>query len=483
MVAMDWAHAVLMLTVLGLAWALLRADARARRHADRVTRTLADQAFRDPLTGLPNRALFLDRLGVATARAARSGASVGLLVVDLDHFGTLNDRYGQRVGDEVLRQVANLLRGTIRASDTAARLEKDTFAVLCEDLADPAEALNVARRIADVVAAPHAGAGCRPPLRITCSLGVAVSVPDRDPEDTEILLREAIAAVQRAKVRGRGRVEVFDQALRDQTARRHDIERGLATAVTGREFRLVYQPIVDVATGGVIGVEALLRWEHPDRGTISPAEFIPIAESTGLIVPIGRWVLSQALEQAAAWRLAFPEHPLAMAVNLSGRQLGDPDLVATVAELLHKTGAPHRSLVLEITESVLIEATETTGAVLHALRSLGVGLALDDFGTEYSSLTYLRRFPFDVLKVDRSFVAGLGVDAEDTTIVAAVTGLARSLGLVAVAEGVETIEQLEALRAIGCDRAQGYLFARPGPPEAIDDLLKNLAAGTALTVL
>jgi diguanylate cyclase len=429
---------------------------------------LAHQAMHDTLTGLPNRALFYDRLTHALAWARRHESTFAVLFLDLDRFKLINDSLGHEVGDQVLIEVARRLDDALRSSDTAARFGGDEFIILCEDITDEQQAVRIAERIVRSIERPLELENDS--TFITASIGIVVAgETDSDPE---VLIREADAAMYRAKKRG-VRCELFDNDLRERVAERREVEDALRTAVEQEQFRVLYQPQINLRNGEVFGVEALVRWDHPERGLLSPGDFIWLAEETGLIVPIGAWVLREALRQGARWRTARPDNPLQISVNLSGRQHGDPDLISTVEEALEQTGTDPSNLCLEITETVVMDDVEATLTTLRALKALGTRLSVDDFGTGYSSLSSLKRFPVDSLKVDRSFVSGLGNghSAEDAAIVTAVISLAHTLGMTAVAEGIETQEQLAQLRAMECDMAQGFFFARPRPAVAIDELL------------
>jgi diguanylate cyclase (GGDEF)-like protein/PAS domain S-box-containing protein len=429
---------------------------------------LEHQATHDPLTGLPNRALLIERLNGALERARRHGTRVAVLFLDLDHFKVINDSLGHDAGDQVLVALAARLRRALRPGDTVARFGGDEFVVLCADLVHPLDAAAVAERMRTVLSGPLPVGDSE--IFVGVSAGIALS--DGEGADAGALIRDADAAMYRAKQRGRARWEMFDHAMRADAVDRLDTESSLRRAEERGELDLRYQPIVSLATGTVVGVEALLRWEHPERGLLSPAEFIGVAEETGLIVPMGAWVLERACREVARWQRTLPDlDPLRLSVNLSGRQLGQPGLVEVVRDILASTDVAPEQLELEITESVLMDDVETSGETLRALKQLGVKLVVDDFGTGYSSFSYLRRFPVDVLKVDRSFVDGLGEGTDDTAIVTAIVSLAHTLGLQAVAEGVETPEQLAELRRVGCDLAQGYLFSRPGTGDDMATLL------------
>jgi diguanylate cyclase (GGDEF)-like protein/PAS domain S-box-containing protein len=419
---------------------------------------LAHEATHDPLTGLPNRTLLMDRLDMALGRARRSGTSTALIFCDLDHFKLVNDSLGHTRGDELLVAIAERLAEAIRPGDTVARFGGDEFVVLAEEIEDKAAAEAIAARLRRAVGRPITIAASE--LFVSVSVGIAVV--DRDGTDPEALISDADAAMYRAKATGRGRQVVFDQGLRAEAVQRLDTESALRRALDRRELRLHYQPIVELPGRRIVGYEALLRWEHPDRGLLLPADFVRVAEETGLIVPIGAWVAQQACAQLARWR-AEGADDIWVAVNLSARQLGGESLVADIDAAIRKVGIPSSALRVEITESLLIENVEQATATLRLLRELGVLVVVDDFGTGYSSLSYLSRFPVDVLKIDKSLMSGLGRDERDTAIVTAVVGLAHTLGLDAVGEGVEDARQLEALTALGCDHAQGYLLGRPRP--------------------
>ncbi|HET9444551.1 MAG TPA: EAL domain-containing protein [Acidimicrobiales bacterium] len=431
-----------------------------KRAEDGLTR----QALHDPLTGLANRTLFLDRLDHALRGLDRSGAGVAVLYVDLDRFKQVNDNHPLRhaAGDTLLREVARRLERILRPRDSVARLGGDEFAILCDDLATEGEAVAVASRIIETVAVPFDLHG-RPGL-VGASVGIAFTT-DADAV-AEALLRDADSAMYRAKERGRGRYDVFDHETRLRIAARVARAEELRQALDRAELRVYFQPDVDLRRETSVGVEALVRWQHPVLGLVAPVEFIDVAEESGLIVPLGEWVLGEACRRVAGWPAGPGQAPPTVSVNLSARQLTQRSLVEAVDAAVRDSGLqPHR-LCLEITESVLMEDVESSVRVLLALKALGVRIAIDDFGTGYSSLSYLRRFPVDVVKIDRSFVAGLGVDPAADAIVAAVVNLSHALGLRVVAEGVETEEQLLAVRALGCDRAQGFYWSRPVP---IDD--------------
>jgi diguanylate cyclase (GGDEF)-like protein len=452
---LDFVHAIANL--------LAQATERNRSEAD-----IRHQALHDPLTGLPNRTLFVDRLAVALAQARRREAWVAVLFLDVDNFKLVNDSLGHSAGDDLLLKLSARLDESLRAGDTMARFGGDEFVIICGDISGADEAIAIAERTTTVLSGPFVVGDVE--HRVTASIGIALSQgADREAED---LIREADAAMYRAKDRGRGGYEIYDEAMRARATARLGTENQLAHAIENDELRLAYQPIVALDSGETVGVEALVRWHHPQRGVVAPLDFIPIAEDTGLIVPIGEWVLAQACRQAAEWRQGRPDAPpLFMSVNLSARQVAQPDLAQVVADILRDSAMEPGRLRLELTESSLMEDPDAALATMNELRDLGVKLVLDDFGTGYSSLAYVQRFPIAVLKVDRSFVANLGEESPGAAIVAAVVNMAHGLQVEVVAEGVETSTQATALRALGCQYAQGYLYGRPMPAEEMLPLL------------
>ena len=446
-------------------------DITARR---RFEEELAHRALHDPLTGLPNRALLLDRLRHALVRLRRHPGELAVLFVDVDRFKLVNDGLGHDLGDEVLLEVGRRLCEAARAEDTVARFGGDEFTLLCE-AADEREARAIAGRVLSEFERPFVLRGSD--YHLSASVGVRVG--DGSAGDPDALLRDAAIALHGAKEHGGARYELFDPAAGMAGINVLATEQALRLALSREELRLHYQPEVDLASERIIGLEALMRWEHPERGLVPPGEFIPVAEETGVIVPMGEWVLREACSQLARWRSeGIVADDVVVAVNVSARQLQLPDLPGTVAAALEAASLPPSALTLEVTESAMIHDTDLVLRNLEAIKEQGVSMALDDFGVGFSSLSQIRNLPpVDVIKVDRSFTGGLGSNGSDAAVVTAVLGLAASLGLTAVAEGVETTEQLAQLRKLGCDVGQGFFFSRPLPPAEIEPLL---AAGSPL---
>jgi diguanylate cyclase (GGDEF)-like protein len=433
---------------------------------------LAHRAFHDPLTGLPNRALFSDRLVHALARAKRgeSGA-VAVLYMDLDEFKRFNDSLGHHAGDRLLVAVAERVAARLRTGDTFARISGDEFAMLLEGLEDVGQAAEVAKRIKRDLTLPFEVDGHE--AVVTASIGIVAAGPGESGEESaEELMRRADVAMYQGKREGKDRHKVFASPM-NHSFERLELEENLRRAIAREELRLHYQPQVGVSTGEVVGFEALVRWEYPERGLLLPSEFIPVAEQTGMIVPLGRWVLAEACRQARSFREQVPpDAPLRIGVNLSVLQLRHPELVEEVSETLSETGMDPRGLALEITESAMIEEDRPNALdTLRELKNLGVSLAIDDFGTGHSSIVNLKSFPVDIIKMDPSMVEGVDKDPENRAIVSATRGLAQAFGLEVGAEGVETAEELEALRLLGCDFAQGYYWREPGPAEEVEKLL------------
>jgi diguanylate cyclase (GGDEF)-like protein/PAS domain S-box-containing protein len=436
----------------------------------RMEARLLHDALHDPLTGLANRVLFRDHVERALASSRRARTKVALLFLDLDDFKVINDSLGHRAGDRLLVEVAHRLSGAIRAGDIAARQGGDEFTVLLDRVDGVEDAVGSAGRLASELRRPIELEGRS--IVIGVSVGIALAGDEMGADD---LLAHADAAMYAAKAQGKARHTVFDPSMRVRARSRLEMEAELRRAIEHQEFELHYQPIVELATGGIVGFEALARWRHPVRGFVQPNDFIPLAEASGLIVPLGRLVTESACRELAALVAAAPEHAkLRMSVNVSPRQAVEPGFAGEIAEILRMTGIDASSLVLEITESLMLHELAVSDGSLRALRDMGVQLVVDDFGTGFSALEYFKRFAVQGLKIDRSFIDGLGRSREDTAIVTATLAFATALGLSVTAEGVETADQLERLRGLGCELGQGFFFARPVPS---DQLLALLAAG------
>jgi diguanylate cyclase (GGDEF)-like protein/PAS domain S-box-containing protein len=437
-------------------------DITARKEMENRLRTLA---HRDPLTGLANRALITERIDQAVARSEDPEHSVSLLLLDLDGFKAVNDSFGHAFGDELLIAVAGRLMTCLRSNDLAARLGGDEFAVLLETV-EFDEAVRVGERIVESLSGPFSLS--RAEVVVTASVGVVHADKDRSTQD---MLRDADVAMYTAKGAGKNQLVVFQRSMQQRVATRLQIESELRTAVVEEQFELHYQPLVNLDTHRIVGVEALLRWRHPERGLLAPAEFVGVAEETGLIVPIGRWVVETAVSRVASWQPDDPGQLLSVGVNLSPRQLYDEDFFATAAAALAKAELPPAALTVEITENLLLGDSSRADERLAQLRGFGIRIAVDDFGTGYSSLAYLRRYPVDVLKVDRSFVRPLCDDPRPAALVRSIIDLAAALDMDTVAEGVETQSQARILSGLGCHVAQGYYFARPQPAAVIERVL------------
>ncbi len=433
----------------------------------------------DALTGLPNRVLFMDRLSRSVQRAKRRREYLfAVLVLDLDRFKLVNDSLGHVLGDRLLIEAAGRLESGLRSLDTVARTGENTvarvggdeFLVLLEDIKHVSDAMRVAERIGNELSKPFSLNGHE--VVVTASMGIALSATGYDcPED---LLRDADTAMYRAKALGKARFEVFDTQMRDQTVSRLQLEMDLRKGIENQEFENFYQPIVSLSTGQIVGFEALVRWHHPQRGLVFPLEFIPVAEETSLIFPLGQWVLTEACRQMRIWLERFgASRSLTISVNLSAKQFLQPDLIEQVGRVLFETGLPPSSLKLEITESMIMENPYSAATTLSQMKALDIQLGIDDFGTGYSSLSYLHRFPVDTMKVDRSFVSQMELKEENKQIVGTIVALAHNLGLDVVAEGVETVEQLGELKQLGCEYGQGYLFSKPVKREAAEQLLAS----------
>ena len=447
-------------SIAGEGWVVTLEDVSARKASE----ARADELARlDPLTGLPNRLLLRERLAEALARLQRNGEACALLLIDLDRFKPVNDTLGHPIGDALLAKVADRLRSTVRPTDTVARIGGDEFIILQTGIREAADTQALARRLVDLIGRTYMVEGHL--LTIGASVGVALAPADG--ENADKLLKNADLALYRAKLDGRGTYRFFEPGMDARMQARRRLELDMRQALARREFQLHYQPQMQLDGDRLIGCEALIRWKHPERGMISPLDFIPLAEEIGLIVPIGEWVLRQACRDAMTWPAA-----MSVAVNVSPAQFKSDRLVETIISALASSGLSAKRLEVEITEGVLLQESEKTLQTLHRLRELGVRVSMDDFGTGYSSLSYLRSFPFDKIKIDRSFVKDLSSKPGGDAIIRAIAGLGKSLGMTTVAEGVETLEQMQRIRDEGCTDVQGYLISKPIP---VDDLLQFIA--------
>jgi diguanylate cyclase (GGDEF)-like protein len=453
---------------------LLNAQARSdlRDSADQSR----ESALHDALTGLPNRTLLLDRLERVVVRGRRSRKIAAVLFADLDRFKLVNDQYGHSVGDELLVAVVKRLSDILRPGDTLARMSGDEFVILCEDLDDVAQVDAIAVRVGAALEAPFVLSGAE--LKVTASVGVAFA--GQGDQLSEQILQDADTAMYQAKRKGGAQHQIIDLREQHQDAERANLEQDLWRALTRAELRMEYQPIIETADTRIIGVEALLRWNHPTRGLLAPAVFLPLAERSGLITEIGRWVLEQASLDHRRWKCSDSVNDMTTSVNVSTHELMSPDFATSVASVLSDTDIAPGVMTLDITESAFVLDSERALVVLRDLKDIGVQIALDDFGTGYSSLSYLKRFPLDVVKLDHVLVADLERDEAGHAIVSAVIELAHLLGMTVVSEGVETAQQHRLLDSLGCDRCQGFYFARPMPADDLEAMMQPLVAGEAV---
>jgi diguanylate cyclase (GGDEF)-like protein/PAS domain S-box-containing protein len=446
----------------------------------RAEEKLAHDAFHDALTDLPNRALFMDHLKLAMARVERHSQQMfALLFLDLDRFKVINDSLGHMVGDQLLVAIAKRLEKRLRPFDTIARLGGDEFTILLEEIKSTEEAIELTERIQNGLMEPFKIGN----HEIFASASIGITLSSSQYKKTEDVLRDADTAMYTAKSLGKARYALFDQSMHDRALQTLQLETDLRRAVERQEFFVVYQPIVSLETARLIGFEALVRWQHPERGLVSPADFIPLAEETGFIIPIGQWVLEESCRQLRLWKESVPKDlPLTISVNLSGKQFAQNNLIGQITDTLSSTGIDPHDLKLEITESVVVENIETATEMLNQLRAIGIQLSIDDFGTGYSSLSYLHRLPIDTLKIDRSFITQMIKNNENSEIVRTIVSLAKNLGMSLIAEGVETVEQLQQLQQLGCDNGQGYLFSKPVTEEVATQIVKQIEQWQAFTV-
>jgi diguanylate cyclase (GGDEF)-like protein/PAS domain S-box-containing protein len=443
-------------------------DVTEQKHAEKQ---LLHNAFHDALTGLPNRALFMDRLEHCLGETKKGeGYGFGVLFLDLDRFKVVNDSLGHQIGDQLLVATARRLESCLRPGDIVARLGGDEFAIILDRVRHVSDATQAAERIRERLASPFNLSGHE--VFISASIGIALNQTASEAPDE--ILRNADTAMYRAKDQGRGCFELFDKGMHARNAALSQLETGLRKALARDEFRVHYQPIISLENWRINGFEALLRWEHPEHGYISPLKFIPVAEESGLIIQIGQWVLREACQQLRVWQEQFPsEPPLSISVNLSGKQFSQPDLIDCISQILEETGLDAGSLKIEITESAIIENIDAAAMMLKRIKALGVRLSLDDFGTGYSSLSYLHRFPIDTLKIDRSFVSRINLP-KNAEIVKTILTLASNLGMDVVAEGVETREQVLQLTGLNCEYVQGYLLSKPIDGRAMRELISEI---------
>ncbi len=465
---------------------LLERSIRYAIERKRTEERIYHMAFYDSLTNLPNRVLFQDRLRLALANAERYHQMSAVLFLDIDNFKRINDTFGHILGDRLLKEIAKRLSSIMRkcdsvtrdAPDLIARLGGDEFTVLLNVISKLEDAAKVANRIKDTISIPFNLDGYE--IFITSSIGIAIYPSDG--EETDCLLKNADAAMYHAKEHGKNNYQYYRQYMNAAAFERLTMENDLRRALERKEFLLHYQPLIDIDTGAITGMEALIRWQHPDDGIVPPSEFIPLAEETGLILPISEWVLKTACDQSNVWQ-AEGHKPVPVSVNLSSQQFQQKDFIKTLSRILHESGTSPRDLILEITESTVLQNTKTAFASLHELTKMGLLLAIDDFGTGYSSLSYLTSFPIHAIKIDRSFVKGISTDSDNSAIAMAIISMAHSLRLKVVAEGVESGEQLAFLCRQGCDEVQGYMFSPPLPPGEISKLLQAEAQGAGIGTL